>query len=316
MKLDIRPAKPEERLYMYQQSCQLENQTGSIGYLRADFGREGTDFYTSWFDHIPSFRGEDFSDEFDAVINALRFESENGGLLKSRNAMRLYCRDCPESMFMGKYCTEYGFRIDYGKYSLLLRCSPMQGDYNLYVFCYVREFLDRHMEKASRGIRFITPEYREKFKIPDGDSILITSSDEEKTLRACRYIDDYHVEVGRNTYHIYEFAERMVESESRVVPMRSSLPDQCLSVLSTGELISITKGENGYRPYPLQVMGMTSREVADKANGDNHVSKAQEAAMLAGSLFGWDAPAADPALYDDTGVLLSQSKQRNREQER
>ena len=316
MKLNICPMKPEERLYAYQQSQQIQGQTGSIGYLRADFGKYGTDFYNSWFDYILSFRGEDFSDEFDRVINALRFESENGGLLESRNAMRVYCKDCPESAFAGNYGTEYGFRIDHGRYSLLLRCSPMQEDYNLYAYCYVKEYLDQHMEKASRGIQFITPEYREKFRIPDGDKIQILCSDGEKLLRACRYIDDYHVEVGRNLYHICEFAERMEQAGNTVVPMRSSLPEQCLSVLSTGELISITKGENGYKPYPLQVMGMTNREAADKANSDNHVSKAQETAMLAGALFGWDAPAADPKIYDDTGALLSQSKHRNREQER
>ena len=68
------------------------------------------------------------------------------------------------------------------------------------------EWLDRHMEKASRGIRFITPDYKEKFKIPDGYKIRITLSDGEQLDRTCRYIDDYHLEVGSNLYHICEFA--------------------------------------------------------------------------------------------------------------
>ena len=295
---------------------QIQGQTGSIGYLRADFGKSGAAFYNSWFDHIPSFRSEDFSDEFDEVINSLRFESENGDLLKSRNAMRVYCKDCPESAFEGNYGTEYGFRIDHGRYSLLLRCSPMQEDYNLYAYCYVKEYLDQHMEKARRGIQFITPEYREKFRISDGDKIQILCSDGEKLLRACRYIDDYHVEVGRNLYHICEFAERMEQAGNTVVPMRSSLPDQCLSVLSTGELISITKGEAGYSLNTLRAMGMTNREVADEANRAKHISKAQEAAMLAGALFGWDAPAADPKNYDTNGIPVQAARNRHRERER
>ena len=316
MKVTIQPMQPEERLYAYQQSQQIQGQTGSIGYLRADFGKSGAAFYNSWFGHIPSFRGEDFSDEFDEVINSLRFDTENGGLLESRDAMRLYCKNCPESTFTGNYCTKYGFRIDHGRYSLLLRCSPVQGDYNLYVFCYVKEYLDQHMEKARRGIQFITPEYREKFRIPDGDKIQILCSDGEKLLRACRYIDDYHVEVGRNLYHICEFAERMEQAGNTVVPMRSSLPDQCLSVLSTGELISITKGEAGYSLNTLRAMGMTNREVADEANRAKHISKAQEAAMLAGALFGWDAPAADPKNYDTNGIPVQAARNRHRERER
>ena len=72
MKLDIRPMKPEERLYIYQQSSQIEGQTGSIGRLRGDFGKSGTEFYTTWEDYIKKFRSDDFDDEFDKVINAMR----------------------------------------------------------------------------------------------------------------------------------------------------------------------------------------------------------------------------------------------------
>lgn len=69
MELTIKPMQPEERLYAYQQSSQIRAQTGSIGYLRGDFGKTGTEFYTSWQDHIKGFRSDDFGDEFDKVVN-------------------------------------------------------------------------------------------------------------------------------------------------------------------------------------------------------------------------------------------------------
>lgn len=73
-----------------------------------------------------------------------------------------------ESSFMGSYCTEYGFRMDTEKHAFLFRCNPTKGDYNFYCFCYVKEWLDRHISKAEQGIRFIDPNYKELFRIPDG----------------------------------------------------------------------------------------------------------------------------------------------------
>lgn len=123
----------------------------------------------------------------------------------------------------------------------MIRCNPARGDYNFCCYCYVREWLDRHMEKASRGIRFITPDYKEKFKIPDGDKIRITLSDGEQLDRTCRYIDDYHLEVGSNLYHICEFAERMEQNGNTVIPLRSSLPEQCYVFVQTENCVGIVK---------------------------------------------------------------------------
>lgn len=318
MQLTIKPMQPEERLYSYQQSSQIRAQTGSIGYLRGDFGKTGTEFYTSWQDHIKSFRSDDFGDEFDKVVNALRFEDVGGGLFGSRNAMRLFCKENPDSAFQGNYCEEFGFRIDKGRHSFLIRCNPMVDDYNFYVFCYVKEHLDAHMEKAKNGIRFITPEYRELFRIADGEQIQITRPNGEKTLRTCRYIDETHAEIGSNNlYHICQFAEMMEETGSKVIPMRSSLPKKCFSTLpSADKLIIIQKGEMGYIPSEMQIAGKTAREAADIANDTMGVTKKQEAAMLAGSLFGWQTPAADPKNYDDNGNPIKPAKKKNREYER
>ena len=41
--------------------------------------------------------------------------------------------------------------------------------------------------------------------------------------------------------------------------------------------------------------------IVDECNEIGGVSKAQAAAMLAGSMFGWDIPAADPKNYDEQG---------------
>ena len=58
------------------------------------------------------------------------------------------------------------------------------------------------------------------------------------------------------------------------------------SEADTGVIV-ITRGEPGYKPFP-------TRQSADALNAQFNVSIAQREAMLAGSMFGYHVPAADP----------------------
>lgn len=302
MEHDIKPITEPERKYTYQQSQQIKMQTGLIGYLRADMDGNGKGFFSDWYDFREDLKTLEFKSELDKVINSLR-----GDFLKDRMTLSKYCYAHPESSF-GKdvldNIREYGVRLNTDNYAYLLRLNPNKGEYNIYCYCYKKDWLDHHLHKAEKGIRFITPHYKELFRIPDGDSVLILTSAGERLKRPCRYIDDYHVEVGNNLYHICEFAERIANGGNKVIPYRSSLPDICYATLpSTGDLIIITKGEPGFTnassPYDSPER---NKELADGHNAEMGVSKAQAAAMLAGSMFGWDVPAADPANYDDNGT--------------
>lgn len=109
--------------------------------------------------------------------------------------------------------------MDTKKYAYLLRLNPAKGDYNFYCYCYVKEWLDKHIANAEKGILFIDPHYKELFRIPDGGKICITSAWGEKSERTCRYIDEYHTEVGNNLYHICEFAECMKKNGATYEPI-------------------------------------------------------------------------------------------------
>ena len=154
-----------------------------------------------------------------------------------------------------------------------------------------------------KDIRFIDSHYKDLFHIPDGGCIQIDYPN-ETVVKPCKFIDEYHTQIGNNVFHICQFAEMMERNGNAVIPLRSSLPVQCFSVLpSSGELILLTRGEKGYSPcYDFSTPdAQQNREFADDRNVKNGVTKAQEAAMLAGSMFGWQTPAADPRNYDEQG---------------
>lgn len=218
-----------EDKYTFRQSTQISMQTGLIGHLRADMDTDGNGFFSSWFDFREELKTDKFKAEFDDVINSLR---EEGDILHNRRALAKYCYCTPQSR-MREEPGYYGVRVDTEKYAYLLRLNPDRGEYNLYCYCYRRDWLDQHLKDAEKGIRFIDSHYKELFRIPDGGKIKIRYSWNEERVRTCRYIDNYHVEIGNNLYHICEFAELVECGGHTCEPFRDSLPEQCHSTYET-----------------------------------------------------------------------------------
>lgn len=315
--MDIKPMTRPEMLYCYAQSQQISMQTGFIGHLRGDMDSDGQGFYTTFFDFRRELKTDDFKDEFDTVVNALRRDPAYQQILGNRGKLRSFCYAHPESRIQSDR-DDYGFRVNTEAYSYLIRLNPNRGEYNFYIYCYKRENLDRHMKNAERGVRFIDSHYRERFRVPDGEKIrIITAGDSIRDMRV-RYIDEYHMEIsgawGNDLYHICQFAERFEERNCKAIfPLRSTLPDHCYSMLSSeNRLIKIVKGESGY--LDLAELRENGREIVDGKNSMLGVTKAQEAAMVVGSMFGWDKPGADPANYDDQGVPIPKGARKRGEE--
>ena len=166
MDFSIRTATPAERMYSYSQSSQIEGQTGCIGHLRADFGSDGNSFYSSWADHNASLKDQAFKDEFDHLINTLRgleapdaSQTQHEAILRDRAVLTSYCYRHPDSKRPGFYGRELTLRADTQKHAYILRLNPKKGDYNLYCYCYRKDWFDRHLNNAEKGIRFIDPNY-------------------------------------------------------------------------------------------------------------------------------------------------------------
>lgn len=218
MKYDFRAAKENESVYLFSQSMQLMGQTGNIGRLRGDFNFSN-EFYTTWFDGFYGLKTEEFKSELNEAVNALRTD-KFGEVLKDLDSMRKYCRAHSKAKITEWDRDGYGFRLDSEKYTFMLLCIPKKGDYNFYVYAYERYRLDGHIQQAEKGIRFINSRYNELFRIPDGGKILMEYSDGEKSVRICRYIDDYHTEIGSQLYHICQFAELCENNGVKYSPVK------------------------------------------------------------------------------------------------
>ena len=301
MDMTLRPATSTERLYAYEQSMRIAERCGNPGHLWGELDNSGSIFLKSWQTFVRSQNTPEFKAEFNTVLDMLRFDERYGHVLKNRATMTVYCLDHAEGSFRNGF--EYAFRADTQGYSYLIRCIPTGDDNHVYIYPYRRDLLDRHMKQAEKGIRFITPDGKEKFRVADGDMVRIITSEGASLDCMTRYIDDCHVEIDGSFYHVREFAEWMKERSSKVIPLRPGLPERCYAVLPSGdEIITIKHGEDSY--FHTGKYGHDrahAQAIVDEYNEQINVTKAQAAAMLAGSMFGWEVPAADPKNYDEQG---------------
>ncbi|MBQ9720716.1 MAG: hypothetical protein IJV64_08490 [Oscillospiraceae bacterium] len=135
-------------LFSKGEAADLKN--GCIGHLRGDFG-SGKQFYTTWWPHQNDcLNTEPFKADIDRVVNWLRGET---GPLHDFSAMERFCRmhersaAVPEAMLKS-----YGFSIDTRQYQYMLRCTPVKGDYNFYLYCYDKDARERARTLPKKNI--------------------------------------------------------------------------------------------------------------------------------------------------------------------
>jgi len=222
MAYELLLAEKEEIRFCFRLSGEAAERCGAIGYLRADFGRSGKEFHTTWFDSQPHLKSSDFKYKFDELINSLRDDGEKPPFA-SRDNHLAFCAAHP-SMTCFKIAT-----LDYSFY---IRLNPHQGTYDIYCFAYDN--------------RYLLPELAGKHE----------------------------------------------------------LPNDCFSVMPhSGDLILIVMGEKGYFSQGESTSDPAmNRQIATAKNALLGVSRAQEEAMLAGSLLGWNTPAVKPWNYDQNGT--------------
>lgn len=101
------------------------------------------------------------------------------------------------------------------------------------------------------------------------------------------------------------------EGLKKTYELRHNLPELCFCALPELNMVMLTKrGQSGYWPIEHIPEGMGAGEYADSLNQILGVSKAQQAAMMCGSMISWAIPAARPDRYDENGKLKPRDQQR------
>ena len=143
----LRPAFPEEAGLFFAMTKEQDAELGTIGHLRADFGRGGNEFWSTWWARgSEELNTPEFKTEFDDLVNELR----QNGPLQSLSDMRRYC---PEhgGEITGGICTQnYGYIIETGNYRYALRCNPQPGDYQAYLVAFDRRVQEMNMKQEQQ----------------------------------------------------------------------------------------------------------------------------------------------------------------------
>ena len=133
-------------------------------------------------------------------------------------------------------------------------------------------------------------------KLASGNGYMIRTDDYSYYFRCLPYTGNYEIDclAYDNRYLLPELMGQ------------HDIPKGCCSLMpSSGEIILIRRGEQGYTPISYQNdCPEHNRLFVDAKNTEYGITRAQEEAMLAGSMFGWDVPGAKPWRYDMNGGLV------------
>ncbi len=99
---------------------------------------------------------------------------------------------------------------------------------------------------AGKDIRFIDSHYRDLFRIPDGGTIQVHYSDDTVVIKPCKFIDEYHTQIGNNVFHICQFAELLERNGSYCQAEPEILGDEAAWQVGRDRYLAIQTCEDGY----------------------------------------------------------------------
>lgn len=157
---EIKPASPDEAGVFFSQHPAEDERLGCIGHVRMDFGKNGNEFWHTWWPRGPEeLNSPGFKAELQKVVDELR-----QSVLKNRIAMERFCYG-HGGKIPGGWVQNYGYVVETERYRYCLRCDPSPGTYNGYLTCFDLDVQRQNMAQTEQQVvgrvSFISGETKE-----------------------------------------------------------------------------------------------------------------------------------------------------------
>ena len=96
-----------------------------------------------------------------------------------------------------------------------------------------------------KDIRFIDSHYKDLFRVPDGGCIQIHYPD-ETVVKPCKFIDEYHTQIGTNVFHICQFAEIMERNGASYMAEPEIMGEEAAWKVGRDRILAIQTCDDGY----------------------------------------------------------------------
>jgi len=96
-----------------------------------------------------------------------------------------------------------------------------------------------------KDIRFIDSHYKDLFRVPDGGCIQIHYPD-ETVIKPCKFIDEYHTQIGYNVFHICQFAEIMERNGASYMAEPEIMGEEAAWRVGKDRILALQTCDDGY----------------------------------------------------------------------
>lgn len=220
--LYMRPTTSDERMYLYPQFREMLDGCGGIGYMVGEFDAYRPNFKPAWRELDGQMESPQFHKDLRFVVSALRKRTHYGRVLASRDEMMAYCKAHPDSKLPAPAIDQYGFRLDTGVYTYLLRCYIMDASYAFRIHAFRSVQFNEHLQNAGGGIVFAGNDDVELFRLKDGGEIIVSGGGDEKYYR-CRYVTRTRVAIEDDIFNLRAYVQAKLSSGKTIVPAEGDL---------------------------------------------------------------------------------------------